>query len=193
MTFLSMIDEDLDEVLEARAAKPVTETREVVKGPEYNPVVYAQQKENGERNEKGVMNLKELSPHHFRVINCWLEGNSPKQTAEICECTAASVWRIVNDPLAAPFLAEAYKSGQSEIDAMLGKNIDVIRDILEKGTDKDKLGAVNTYAKLKTVVASETNPEESAEDLAAKIVAKAVASGVVRDINIQVNQGLKGA
>lgn len=190
MTFLSIIQEDLDDTVELDSPTlPVPNPDADLQKSFLPHSTYLREKSEGKRLANGVKPLKKLTQRHFRIINLYIGGESLTQIAGIMGCTVGTIWRIVNDPLAEPYLATAYKARQGEIDAMLGKNIDAVRDVLDKGTNRERLTAVGVYTKLKESVASDTRSSETAEDFA-KAIVQAATDGA-ENVNIQINQEIQ--
>lgn len=140
---------------------------------------YMREKQLGIRRENGAQKLKFLTARHLQILNLHIAGRSMEQIGEVMKLSLHTVWRVISDPISKEFMKNVYSARQQEIDALLGQNVEAIRDCLEDGTRKEKLQAVSVYSRLKLAVAPETNPQKTAEDVAAQIVANAT--------NLQVN------
>jgi len=134
---------------------------------------YLREKALGLRRENGAMHLKKLTPRHLQMVNMQIAGMSMEEIATAMRVSLSTVWKVVTDPLAKQYLRNIYEARQQELDSLLGRTTDAVRSALTTGTTKEKLQAVSAYAKLKQVVAPETNPAQTAEDVATAIVAKA--------------------
>lgn len=140
---------------------------------------YRREKALGVRHENGAQKLKALTARHLQIINYHVAGLSMEKIGEVMNLSMSTVWRVINDPLARTYLQNVYAARQMEVDALLGRSVDVIRQTFDSGSIKEKLSAVSAYTKLKQTVAGETNPEKTAEDIASEIVKNA--------LNLQVN------
>lgn len=140
---------------------------------------YEAEKMYGIRRENGSRKLTRLTRRHYEVMARHLAGQSGEEIHIYMGLSISSISRILNDPLVQNVLKRTYKDRQGELDALAGKAIDALRQAFD-GSTSEKLAAVDKYAKLKGVIAPESNPMESAEDFARAIVNNGT-------VNIQVN------
>ena len=70
-------------------------------------------------------------------------------------------------------------------DTLAGKAIGVVRDGLNDGSMREKLSAVDKYAKLKDTIGTEESSAESVEDIVDRIF-KGVST---ENLNVQINVG----
>ncbi len=145
---------------------------------------YFREKAAGIRKEDGARKLRKLNHKHHAMIQLRLAGNSNETISMIMGCTAVTVSRIMNDPLTQTLMSDVYADRIQEIDNLTGKAIEGVRVALHSPNTDVKLRAVNSFLNMKKVLASETNPEATAEDIAQSILKNATVHG---DVNVQVN------
>jgi len=73
---------------------------------------------------------------------------------------------------------------QMELDALAGKAIGVVREGLNEGSLREKLTAVDKYAKLKDTIGAERSSADSAEDVVNRIF-----KASIENVNVQINVG----
>lgn len=140
---------------------------------------YEAEKMYGIRRDNGSRKLTRLTRRHYEIMARHLAGQSGEEIHIYMGLSISSISRILNDPLVQNVIKRSYKDRQAELDALAGKAIDALRSAFD-GSTSEKLAAVDKYAKLKGVIAPESNPMESAEDYARAIVNNGT-------VNIQVN------
>jgi hypothetical protein len=142
---------------------------------------YEAEKIYGIRRSNGSRKLQRISNRHYEIILRHLSGESGEQIHNAMGLSISTISRVLNDPLCQAIIRQSYKDRQAELDALAGLAIGGVRDALTKGSTSEKLAAVDKYTKLKTTIASDSNPMESAEDFARAIVKNAQ--------NVQINIG----
>jgi hypothetical protein len=142
---------------------------------------YEAEKMYGIRRDNGSRKLTRLTRRHYEILARHLQGQSHEQIHIYMGLSISSISRILNDPLCQTILKRSYMDRQSELDALAGRAIDAIRSAFD-GSTSEKLAAVDKYAKLKGVIAPESNPMESAEDFARALVNNGT-------VNVQINHG----
>lgn len=148
---------------------------------------YVSEKALGIRRENGAMKLKSLRHKHLCIIGMHLQGMSLEGVALRMRCTVSTVSRILNDPLAQAILKRIYTDRQSEVEALGGKAVDVVRQaLIGDHTINTKLRAVDKYAKIREVMLDKGRGSETAEDVIARMLA---GGNIVGEQNVQINIG----
>jgi len=151
---------------------------------------YVREKVLGLRRENGAMKLKRLTHRHMQIIGMHLEGQSIEQVAYNNRVTISTVSRVLNDPLAQQLLKQVYSDKESEIQALAGKAIGVVRDALIGDHALSlKLRAVDRYVKVRETMLSKEKGPETAED----VIARMLSGGNIIANNVQINMGDKDA
>lgn len=154
-------------------------------GAGYNTVQYENEKRTGIRRSNGARKLKKLTTRHLSIIAMHLDGDSGEDIAKRMNVRVVTVSRILNDPMVKQLTGRIFSDRQLELDALAGKAIDVVRSGLEEGTMREKLAAVDKYAKLKDTIGAEESSAESAEDIVDRIF-KGIST---ENLNVQINVG----
>lgn len=146
---------------------------------------YTREKRLGIRRDTGASKLKRLTFRHRKIIALHIQGFSGEQIAFYMNCTDASVSRILNDPLAREYIDAAAKDRESEIKALMGQAVNVVRDGLTKeGLDiNTRLKAVDRYAKLRQSIDANNAPA-SAEDVIAKMLERINTLQITQSVNV---------
>lgn len=152
---------------------------------------YQREKVVGIRRADGSRNLNRLSTRHMAMIAMRVAGLDIEEIATRIGCTQHTASRILNDPLAENIIQQVYKDRQKQIDAMAGLVINAVSKGLKSDDINKQLAAVSKYSEIKKTIASETNPQETAEDFARKLVEANRGNGGETTINIQQNFGEK--
>lgn len=138
--------------------------------PQKALTIYQREKRQGLRRANGARKLKKLSNRHLEIIARHLDAQSGERISAEMNITVITVSRVLNDPLCTDLLNRIFADRQSEIDALAGKAIDVVRDGLTGDyTLREKLTAVDKYAKLKDTIGKTEGSTETAEDVIAKM------------------------
>jgi hypothetical protein len=147
---------------------------------------YESEKRLGIRRENGALKLKRLTNRHMRIIGMHISGLAGEVIAHTMGCTVATISRILNDPLSQEIISRSYKDRQKEIDALAGKAIDVVRETLSdaNASRRERLMAVDKFAKLKDTIGHEDSGRQSAEDVIAKMLDR-----IGHIENLQINIG----
>jgi len=151
----------------------------------YKSNTYMAEKRQGLRRPNGARKLKKLSNRHLRIITMHLQGKSGEFISSTMGVTFITVSRVLNDPLAVDLIASVYKDRQNEIDALAGDAIDAVRIGLNSDSDRIRLSAVGSFAKLKDTIGKEETSAKTAEDVVSEIFARAD----IDTVNMQVNIG----
>lgn len=151
----------------------------------YDTVQYESEKKTGVRRQNGARKLKKLSTRHLAIVAKHLEGKSGETIAKEMGVRVVTISRVLNDPMVKQLTGRIFTDRQMELDALAGKAIDVVRDVLEDGTSREKLAAVDRYTKLKDTIGAEETSVESAEDIVDRIF-KGVST---ENLNVQINVG----
>ena len=151
----------------------------------YNTAQYESEKRTGIRRANGARKLKKLSNKHLAIIAQHLDGKSGEEIATTMRIRVVTVSRILNDPMVKQLTGRIFTDRQQELDALAGKAISVVRDGLNDGSMREKLSAVDKYAKLKDTIGTEESNAESVEDIVDRIF-KGVST---ENLNVQINVG----
>jgi len=151
---------------------------------------YQREKVVGLRRSDGSRNLGRLSTRHMAMIAMRVAGLDIEEISMRIGCTQHTVSRILNDPLAEGIIQQVYKDRQKQIDAMAGLVIAAVTSGLKSDDINKKLSAVTKYSEIKKTIASETNPQETAEDFAKALVAAANVEG---DLTVNIQQNFRGS
>ncbi len=154
-------------------------------GTAHNTAHYESEKRTGIRRANGARKLKKLSNKHLAIIAQHLDGKSGEEIATTMRIRVVTVSRILNDPMVKQLTGRIFSDRQMELDALAGKAIGVGRQGLNDGTMREKLAAVDKYAKLKETVGTEESSADSAEDIVDRIFKGAHAE----NLNVQINVG----
>lgn len=104
---------------------------------------YYQEKLLGKRLPNGVKPLKKLNGRHQRIIALHLTGKfSGVRIGEMLECSAFTVHRTLNDPIAQKIINDFHSSIEMDLKAMLPLAIEAVRDGLEHEDPDVRLRAV---------------------------------------------------
>ena len=167
------------------AITPATGASGASQGGEYNSTQYESEKRTGVRRSNGARKLKKLSNKHLAIIAQHLDGVSGENIATKMGIRVVTVSRILNDPMVKQLTGRIFTDRQMELDALAGKAIGVVREGLDDGTLREKLAAVDKYAKLKDTIGAEQSSADSAEDIVDRIF-KGVST---ENLNVQINVG----
>ena len=167
------------------AVTPATGASVASQGGEYNSTQYESEKRTGVRRANGARKLKKLSNKHLAIIAQHLDGKSGEDIATAMGIRVVTVSRILNDPMVKQLTGRIFTDRQMELDALAGKAIGVVRQGLDEGTMREKLAAVDKYAKLKDTIGAEETSADSAED----IVSKIFKGSSTETLNVQINVG----
>lgn len=104
---------------------------------------YYKEKLLGKRLPNGVKPLKKLNGRHQRIIALHLTGKfSGVRIAEMLECSAFTVHRTLNDPIAQKFINDFHSAVEMDLKAMLPLAIEAVRNGLEHDDPDVRLRAV---------------------------------------------------
>lgn len=147
--------------------------------PQYDPVVYQEEKDLGVRSPTGALNLKKLSPRHIKIVKLHIGGKGTSAIASELDMTPGTVSRILSDPLVKSILQKVKDMHQQELDALFGNVVGALRKGLgdEMGLDAN-LKTIDRYVKVQGLKDERAGPE-TAEDVIQRML----------QINIQVNNG----
>jgi len=154
-------------------------------GDAYSTAQYESEKRTGVRRANGARKLKKLSNKHLAIIAQHLDGKSGEEIATTMHIRVVTVSRILNDPMVKQLTGRIFTDRQMELDALAGKAIGVVRQGLDEGSLREKLTAVDKYAKLKDTIGAEQTSADSAEDIVDRIF-KGVST---ENLNVQINVG----
>lgn len=105
---------------------------------------YYKDKLLGKRLPNGVVPLKKLNGRHQRIIALHLTGKfSGVKIAEMLNCSAFTIHRTLNDPMAQQIINDFHSSIEMDLKAMLPLAIDAVRDGLEHDDQDVRLRAVS--------------------------------------------------
>lgn len=103
----------------------------------------------GRKAQAGPLKLRGLSQRHLEILALHLSGDySNKEIGQLCGISIGKVNAVLDDPLA-QVVIEQHRNGQlMELEALLPKVTDTIRQTLDSGDDKVRLQAVDRFIKM---------------------------------------------
>ena len=105
---------------------------------------YYKEKLLGQRLPTGILPLKKLNGRHQRIIALHLTGKfSGVRIAGMLGCSAFTVHRTLNDPMAQQIINDFHSSIEMDLKAMLPLAIEAVRDGLEHSDQDVRLRAVS--------------------------------------------------
>lgn len=105
---------------------------------------------NGRKNTKKLVGLTD---RHLRIVALYLTGEySNINIAEMIGCPTYLIGKILNDPLVEEVI-EDFRLGQvKELEGLYPKVVSTIRECLDSGDSKIRLGAVDRFIKMSSQV-----------------------------------------
>jgi hypothetical protein len=110
---------------------------------------------NGEGTKKEP--LRKLTPKHYEMIALHLRGKGLREIAETINCTYATAWRVMNDPLARQVIDEFYEAYKADLMGLFPIAVDAVREGLNDKDSKTRLLAIDRFVRLKESVIDEVS------------------------------------
>lgn len=119
---------------------------------EHKKMLYRREKMMGVRLPDGSKPLKNLGARHQRIIALYLMGKfSGMEIAEHIGCSAATVYRTINDPKSKQLIDRYHSGVQMDLKALLPLAVDAVREGLTNKDPDVRLRAVDRYNKMTQV------------------------------------------
>ena len=133
--------------------------------------VYKLEKTMGIRLPTGADKLQTLSPMHKKIIALFVQGVKSVHIAEMCDCRLHTVYHTVNDPIAKAWVAQWNEMTDKELEQLMTKGVDAIRDALDSDSINIRLKGVDRMAKmLGRYSPKEGGSGDTAEDVISRIL-----------------------
>ena len=103
----------------------------------------------GRTGVNGTPKLRKLTQRHIRIISMHLTGNyKGVEIAEKVGCTVTRVYQVLNDPLAKKIIDDFQVGQIADMEELMPKVVDAVRDGPVSGDQRVRLSAVDRYAKM---------------------------------------------
>ena len=124
--------------------------------------------------------FKRLTPEHLRILSLFLQGRSRTEIANYLNIKPVRVGVVLRNQAIQVLIDEAANNVKSEIAALQGPALDVVRGAMGDGTEPAiQLRAADMALKMNHLYDEDHSKNVTAEDVVAKLIAKR------REIHIQ--------
>lgn len=113
--------------------------------------------------------LKELRPMHRQVAALVAQGMKYREVAAMVNIHPAYVTTLMAQPLIQEYVKSLCGVAESRIEALFPKSVEVIAEIMDKGSEKGKLAAVKLQLDATKRLGSKRREEGSTEDAEARL------------------------
>ena len=133
--------------------------------------------------------LRVIRPRHALMLHDYLRGVSRVDIALKYQVGVQTVTNLVNDPNVKYLIAASVEHSLTDLDTLLPKAVDTVRDILDSGTRRERLAAADKVFKIKNLYKNEDSGSETAEDVMRRIVASFPGATFNGPTVVQLGQG----
>ena len=126
----------------------------------------------GLRLPTGTSRFKQLSIRHKKIIALFAQGMKVVDIAEIYDCDMQLVYKVLHDPLTQQWLAQWSEMVDKELEQLMYKSVNAIRDALDNENINVRLRGVDRMARM----TGRFDPKDrDAADTAEDVISRALA------------------
>lgn len=114
--------------------------------------------------------LKVIRPRHTLMLRDYMSGMSRAMIATTYGVSPQTVTNLVNDPAIAALLGAGVEHSLSDLDTLLPKAVNAIRDVLDSGSSREKLVAADKIFRARNLYGDSERGTITAEDVMQRVM-----------------------